>query len=169
MVKKERVIIKRLKKMSRSRSGFSLIEMITVLAILGTTVGVFYTTWMTNWKSVEEHQARANLWYDSSQIIDSLTRDGRVASQIVVQDVGKTVVLQDKDGVTLVIYAITGAGEMRLISPVAGLSILSTSVDPVLSNFEKIGFSLKLNLFLEETVLSGLVQIQTSAEVYPRN
>lgn len=168
-VKKECSIKIKIKKLLLAHCGFSLVEMLSVLAILGVAAGIFHTTWMTNWKSVEEHQARADLWYDSNQIIEQLTSDGRFAWRVNVEDFGKTVSLSNRSGTIYATYMITDIGEMRVIKPDEDDLILSTRVNVDLSVFERTGFSLRLSLFLEDSVLSGLVTVETSAEVYPRN
>ena len=147
-----------------------MIEVLFVLAILGIFLGMFYTTWIMNWSSFEEHTLRSDLWQDANKILETMSLDGRAAAQIDVQDLNKTAVFRDTTGAIFMTYRITNNGEMqRQQNGAAVVEKLSAFVNFNNSLFEKKGKALQTKLVLSDSVFGRPVDVLASTEIYPRN
>ncbi len=156
-----------------SRKGFTLIEMVTTLAIVGIASALFYMIWVTNVSTMENHISRADLWNDANAIVERLSVDVREASQITLNGQGtptQTATLRDAQGNLLATYRMSNAGVFEVQPAGAGnFTILTGFVDYANSSFALIGKGLALNLTLFDRPLHHLVSINASTEIYPRN
>lgn len=159
-----------LKKRPLRCGGFTLVEMVTVLAILGIAIGMFYTTWMLTWESVENHNTRADLLYDGYLIMERVTDGGRLASQIDVTLGQKQVAFSDNTGVVFETYTMTADGNLTLNRPPpAAPRVLSVLVDFDNSLFREDGNGLLVDLTLKDNPFSGDISVNVATEIYPRN
>lgn len=151
------------------RRGVTLVELMTVMAILAVSVGMFYTVWFSNWRTFDHHTAVADLWSDANEIAEQMSMDGRAASQITVAVGQKSVDFVNALGNTYATYQITAAGDFT-ITRGAAVTTVTDRIDFANSNFIQQGSALQTDLILvDEEVLGDDVSINAQMEVFPRN
>lgn len=154
-----------------TNTGFTLMETITVLMIIGVLGSVFYTVFVTNWFAFEDRIARANLWHEANEIVETMTADGRSAQMIDVFTDGagnKSAVLSDSLDQTLVTYLITAEGRFQM-NKNGVVKTLSEHINPNQSDFTKEGRGLRVQLAMSELIFKRTITIGTSTEIFPRN
>ena len=156
--------------------GSTLIEIITVLAVLGVLGGIIYTVFITNWMATEDRISRAGMLYETEVIFDSLSKEGRNAHQIdVSQDPGAlTQTATFRSDLTSpssdVIYTMTNQGKLFIQNPRNSNPIVMTEhLDFARSSFEKEGKTLKFKLGLKDQIFMRSIDVTAASEVYPRN
>lgn len=152
----------------RCLQGFSLVELLTSIVIIGVLIAIFYSVFILNWKTMEDYSVRSELWQDMDVIIDQVTLDARESAQINVSADQKNVSLLNRQSVVIATYAFT-AGGMCQATRSGVTTTLSNSLDYALSTFRKNGESLVVNVVLTGDVLGRGVTIDASTEIYPRN
>ena len=151
--------------------AFTLIELLTVIAILGVLVSVTHIVFMTNWMANHDRIARADLWQEANTIMEYVSLDGRQSRTIAVTPSAgvNTAVLTDKDGGTLAAYVMNSKGEFQMSRGGGSFKTLSTHLDFVNSSFSNNGKALSLHLVLTDRIWNRIINVDTSTEVYPRN
>lgn len=152
----------------RSVRGFSLVELLTSIVIVGVLISVFYSVFILNWKAMEDYSVRSGLWQDMDVIIDQITLDARESAQINVSADQKDVSMLNRQSAVIAAYAFT-AGGMCQVTRSGVTTTLTNSLDYALSTFRKNGESLVVNVVLSGDVLGREVSIDASTEIYPRN
>lgn len=150
------------------RRGFTLVEMVTAVAVVGIGIGIFYTVFLQNWWAFDDQFSRINLWQDANEIARLITDDVRASSRLAVttnEDV-KTATLILPDGSSIV-YSMNRE-EVLQRTKGGTTSILSQNVDFQESSFIAAQNSLKLTLTLWDTVFGRRVEVSTSTQVFPR-
>lgn len=159
------------RKILKSNGGFTLIETVTVLAIMAVLSAVFYLVFMTNAVAFDDRLARANMWQQANEIMETLTADGRLSQDITVVvngDGSQSAQLVDGLSQPLATYTITVDG--RLTQLKNGVTkVLSDKINVAQSNFVEQGEGLRFQLAMQEPLFRRVANIQTSTEVYPRN
>ena len=157
-----------------SQSGFTLIEMMTVLAMITVGIALFYSVFILNWQAFDHHITRSNLWQEMDLIVDNLTLEGRLSRQInvSVDSSAQTVTFVDAAGLTMAVYSMQNTGQF-LISKGVNVETVSQHLDFTNSSFKKtdagLGRGLVITLALKDDVMGQAINITTSTEVYPRN
>ncbi len=155
------------------REAFTLVELLTVIVILGVMIVTFHLVFVTNWVTSLDRVTRATLWQESNAAMESLTRDGRQSRQMDVAedaDAGtKTAVILDAQSQLVATYVMDNQGKLQRSDVAGNLSILSDHVDFANSKFEKMGRTLRVNLALKDDVFSRVIHVSTSTEIFPRN
>lgn len=158
-------------KILKSRRGFSLMEIITVLVIIGVSISIFYAVFITNWLAFQERLIRADLWMDADAIIDALSEDIRSAKSFnISSDTGDQVltIIDLNDAST--VYALRASGIFEYQRPASpGLSVLSRHILMPDSFMQRSDDALQVNLVLEDNLFFRDIRIETSTEIYPRN
>lgn len=151
-----------------SLTGFTLVEMLTVLAVIGIGMGLFYSVFYLNWSSFEKQLALIDLGQEANRIIETISFDGRIISDIDVAEDSKTVNLtsRDLDGNILssITYVITGQGQICRDG-----QILSENIEFDNSSFTKVGNSLVVELLLTDDVFGQGVQLPVKTQIFARN
>ena len=150
------------------REGFTLVEMITVLAIFGIGSALFYTTFVNNWRILDDQLVRVNLWHDANSIVGSVSGNGRGARTISLFEdpVSKTATLELYD-TSIVVYTMSSNG--RLVMTKGGATeLLTDRVDFTLSSFESFQNSLKFILVLQDDSFGRKITATTSTQIFPR-
>ncbi len=155
----------------KTKKGFSLVEIVTVVAILGISIGIFYTVFFMNWESFESFIARADLSQELDEMVDKVVYDGRFAKQVNVNQSSniKQAAFIDPDGKLLGVYTIKDTGEFVISRTGQNDYTASTRVDFTNSNFNRQGKSFLLTLALKDQVLGHPVTLSSATEIYPRN
>ncbi len=152
----------------RNISGFTLFEAICAIAIIGVTIGMFYTVFLSNWAVMENYSARAYMWQDMDAAVDAVTSDARQAARIDVSADQKTATFFDQANAPFVVYVI--GNDRSFIQRRGGVDrAMSRLVEFDQSSFVKRGRSVIVQLSMNEDVFSRGVGIGTSTEIYPRN
>lgn len=152
----------------KTKRGFSLIEIVTVLAVMGIGMGLFYSIFYLNWSSFEKQLALANLGQEADRIMETISLDGRLVTEIHVAENNKTVTLtlRDLEGeiVDTIIYTITGGGQIQRND-----QVLSENIEFSDSIFRRVGSSLVVELLLRDDVFGQNVQLPVQTQIFPRN
>ena len=153
-----------------NQSGFTLIEMMTVLAMIAVGMAVFYSVFILNWQAFDHHITRSNLWQEMDFIVDNLTLKGRLSRQINVSanSSAQTVTFMDAAGLPMAVYSMQNTGQFS-ISKGGNVETVSQHLDFTNSSFAGRGRGLVITLALQDDVMGQAINIATSTEVYPRN
>lgn len=156
----------------KNRRGFSLVEIITVLVILGVSISIFYAVFITNWLAFQDRIIRADLWMDADAIIDAISEDIRSAESFDVSpdnNGGQVLTITDLNGVPT-LYAMRASGIFEYQRPPAlGFSELSRHLRMPDSFMQISNDVLQVNLVLGDNLFFRDIRIETSTEIYSRN
>ena len=157
----------------------TLVELLTVVVILGITIGVFHLVFVTNWQSFQERTSQADLWQEANNIIETMSREIRSAKQLQFSDDDDTnshsVTLFDLNGQTLTFVMRPGSngktGEFVMVKQGKNPQVLSNNLDLAGCDFSQNSGSKRLSvtLTLQEPVFWRMVRVNTSSEVVLRN
>jgi len=143
-------------------SGFTLVELITVIAILGIGMGLFYSIFYLNWTSFEKQLTLNDLVQEADRIMERISFEVKGAYQIDVSD-DKTVSLTYANG-AIVSYTINDQGQI-----LRNNQILSEYINSNSSSFAEVSNSLVVELLLEDDVLGQVVQLPVETQIFKRN
>lgn len=148
------------------KKSFTLVEMITVLAIIGVGSGLFYFVFFMNFASFDSQIASIDLWQNTNEITEKISLDVRFAEDINFID-NKNVILSFPSGEP-VTYTITPEGNFQRIRGEI-VSTLSQNIDFANSFFNETSQSLIVTLTLQDYVFGKKVEVKTATEVCLRN
>lgn len=151
--------------MPQTKQGFTLVELITVLAIIGIGMALFYSTLFVNWVSLEKQLSLIDLQMEADKIIEMLSFDGKFAQQFTATGSQVTFSYPSSSPIT---YTITSAGELEK-TDASGTSVISEYIDNTNSSFVQAGNSLQVNLTLNDFVLGKRVELEVFTQICPRN
>ena len=150
------------------KRGLTLIEIVTVLAVIGIGIGLFYSIFYLNWSSFEKQLALVDLGQEADRIMETISLDGRLVTDIQVSENNKivTLILRDLEGdvVDIITYTITGQGQIRRND-----QILSKNIGFDDSFFRRQGSSLVVELLLRDDVFGQGVELPVQTQIFPRN
>lgn len=158
-----------------AQQGFTLTEMIVVVAILAIGMGIFYGVYLVNWSSLDQEITRANMWQDLNKALEGISYETRHAQRIDVtrDSTGNTATLRDQTGFVLMEYTITDAGEFILdpLGSAAGgpAEVLLDNVVFDESALELLNEDLLVTLTLRGDFVGKFFDVTATTEVYPRN
>lgn len=158
-----------------NRKAFTLVELLVVMVIIAVILGGLFRFFIANWFAYEDRMVRADLWHEANEIIEIMTRDGRVAKTIQATDDAavKSVLMRDISDNIIAVYSLTPDGQIQMDrgGDADKLKILSRNLDFDGSEFSQDGIdrALKVNLRLETELFLRTVRIETSTEIFPRN
>src|SRR5277367_2658279 len=103
-------------KKRKNKKGFTLAEMVVVLAVIGIFISFFYTLFFLNWGACEQLIARADLGQDMDATIDQIELDGRLAHDIVVTNTNNSsqAVFNNSAGVPISTYTMSNNGQLTM-------------------------------------------------------
>jgi len=157
------------------KKGFTLTEIVTVLAIIGISSVVFFQTFIFNWSAFEREVTRIDLDLEANQIIEQISFDIRVAAGKTISAGGNTLQLIYSSGnqatYRFLFNPASGENELQMIK--GGITTtLSQNVDLANSNFQDNTESVIVNLTLVKE-LFGIrrtqVVVRRNIEVFLRN
>lgn len=162
-----------------NKKGISLVEIVTVIAILGVSIGLFYTVFVINWKAFEQFIAQANLSQDMNAIVEKISADGRFAKDIQYLDNGtiKQVTFTYPDTTPPTTYRVTSSGSFVVFKN-GKTTILSNLVD-----FSKTAFArrdsngniignnrfMSMDITMTDNVLGLVLTLRSITDIYTRN
>ncbi len=154
----------------RKKCGVTLIEIITVLVIVGILAGVVYTVWFTNWFALEDRIARVSMWEEANVIVETLTSDARYARDISITGGNKIATLTDSLGNMIATYTITPAGKFQVNAGAGSITQdLSSQINYIDSQFTPQGRGMRLDLAFEHDLPTRTINVETATEIFPRN
>lgn len=150
------------------KKTFTLIELMTVLVVIGIGMVMFYSTFFINWASFDNQIARTNLWQEINEIMNIISFDGKYAKAMDVSEDGSSVTFTFPDN-SQAVYSITPQGTLEVTK--AGITnVLSQNIYVANSSFAEDTNSLVVNLALQQKEVFGqIVAAKTSTKIYPRN
>jgi prepilin-type N-terminal cleavage/methylation domain-containing protein len=148
------------------KRGFTLVEIIVVLVIIGIGMSLFYSVLFMNWTSLEKQTCLVDLQMEADNIINMISSDGRGSRQILVNPDGKGVTFNYPTWAPAptIVYSLTPQGQITKDG-----NVISSNIDFNNSNFSKSLSALVINLLLQDTVFGRRVTLPVSTQVYPRN
>ena len=150
------------------KKGFTLIEIVVVLAIIGIAIGLFYSIFYLNWSSFEKQLALVDLGQEADKIMEMISLDGRLVTNIQVSEGNKitTLTLMDLEGniIDIITYTITEKGQIQ-----RNEEVLSENIEFDDSLFRRVGSSLVVELLLQDYVFGQDVQLPIETQIFPRN
>ena len=159
----------RRKKSLMSMAGFTLVEIIAVLAIIGIGISLFYTVLYVNWTSFEKQLSLIDLQMEADMILERIVFDGKVANQFAVTPDQKSVTLSFLDG-TNTIYTLTPAGGITQFDSVRGsVFTIAQNIDYNQSSFQSQGNYFNTTLVSVADVLGRRVELNVATQIMPRN
>ncbi|OPX30935.1 MAG: hypothetical protein B1H08_00190 [Candidatus Omnitrophica bacterium 4484_171] len=157
-------------KYRKGNKAFTLIEIITVVAIIGITSALFYVTFLLNWAGFYNQISRVNLWQDANDIIDDVSSCGKLARSAAVSSNHKVLTLNLPDGTSSVYSIISGSPYGWLQKAAGGTTkILSKNIGYTDSSFDATTYSFIINLALKDKVFNRNIDVKTSTEICFRN
>ena len=157
-------------KMRAHTKGFTLVEIVMVLAILGVAMLSFYTVFFMNWQAFDSTVSQADFNQDLDGIVDRIALDGRHAAQIILTNTATTqqAAFVDINSTMLGTYTLQNNGVLTLTTP-NGNQVLSDKLDFNNSNFSQQGKSILVKLTLTNSVFGRPVNLTSSTEIFQRN
>lgn len=117
---------------ARSQAGFSIVEMMAMIAVTATVIGAGVATYIGTVRSWQGTAGLAHIQREASLAMDIVTRSIREASSVIVAG----------DGDSLNVYYESGGGEvLGAVYYVGGCSLLDMNGDVVVPNVSAVAFS----------------------------
>jgi len=152
----------------RRKVGFTLVELIAVLAIIGTGASLFFSTFLLNWEYFEKEVVRVNLQQEATEILAKLCSEVRFAQSVDISADSKTLTISYPTGNSIV-YTFTSSGQLQRTEGTT-TTIVCEDIDYNNSSFTQgDSNSLIINLKLIEDVFGESVNIVVSTQLFPRN
>jgi len=155
-----------------NKKGFTLVETITVLAIVGIFIAFFYTLYFLNWQACDQFIAYADFGQDMDQIIDQIGQDGRNATTIKITINSPTtqqVECLDTNGNPISTYTMTNTGVFTITNAQNNQNIITQKLDFANSAFVMDGNAIQVKLRLADQIFGHTVFLNSETEIYPRN
>ncbi|MBM3307875.1 MAG: hypothetical protein FJY74_06085 [Candidatus Eisenbacteria bacterium] len=117
---------------ARAQAGFSIVEMIAMIAVTATVIGAGIATYVGTLRSWQGTAGLAHIQREASLAMDVVTRSIREASSVIVAG----------DGDSLNVYYETAGGEsLGAVYYRGGCSLLDANGDVVVPNVSSVGFT----------------------------
>lgn len=156
----------------KMKKGFTIVEMVVVLAILGVGIGLFYSIFYVNWSATEQNLRLIDLQEDADSIIENISFDAKFAESFVVSANGKSVVLSYSDPIAYPDITYTFNVNSQIVKTVAGsplTKVISERMDFNGSSFENVGNFLRINLLLFDDIFGRRIEFRVTTQLFPRN
>jgi prepilin-type N-terminal cleavage/methylation domain-containing protein len=152
------------------RKAFTLVEMVTVMAIVGISMGIFYAVFFLNWQALDQYIASADMGQELTQIVDKVSDDARFSKQIIITTStgGSETRFIDPAGQPLGSYIMRQNGEFA-IRRGDKEQVLTNRLDFANSRFEHNGKSVLVTLALSDDILGRRFNLASQTEIFPRN
>ncbi len=150
------------------KRGFSLVELLIVLIIIGIGIAMFYSTLYVNWTSFEKQVSSIDLQMEADKISEVISDDGRYAKTFSVLSGGKQAHFEFPDSTT-VDYFLTPQGQIQRSLNGAAAYNVSEFVDYNNSLFKMSNSCLVGDIALSDIVFGQKTQLSFSVQVFPRN
>ena len=149
------------------KKGFTLAEILTVLAIIGVGIVLFYFVFFLNWMNLEKEFTRVELQQDFYDLIEKISFDVRPAKDVVINSSHDiNIIYPQTPSVT---YIITPQGHL-IRQDSSTTQTLYTNVDYNKSSFKRAPNSTALivTLVLEDKVFGEEIEYGMPLRIWPR-
>ncbi len=155
-----------------NNKGFTLVETVTVLVIIGIFISFFYTLWFLNWQACEGFLARADFGQEMDHTIDQIADDGRFAKTITVgnTDTTKETTITDPSG-NVSKYTMSNNGQLTITRGLNAPETVTEKLDYANSNFaqDTNGAGLIVTIAMTDQIFGHPVALSSEITIYPRN
>ncbi|MCM8827455.1 MAG: hypothetical protein NC904_08090 [Candidatus Omnitrophica bacterium] len=152
------------------KKSFTLVEIITVLVIVGISIGLFYSVFYVNLVSLDKETTSLNLWEESKEIVEKISFDGKICGRIeLISEKEIAFIFLDHSEVRY-IFSEDGQLIRKTLGDMGENVIISSNINYDGSKFDLDNDRvLILELTLEEDVLGKPVTVSTSTQIMLRN
>lgn len=162
--------------MAMQRRAFTLVELVTVVLIVGIGMVIGYELLLGHWTAYEQQMIALNLQQDADRVLERLSADTRAANGFAIAPNAKQVVLRYPNPRPQVTYTLvaqpdpaTGVIQNQVTHTVNGVvTILSRRLDLAASSFLALGNGLEVRLVFQDIFLRQ-VRFPIDTVIYPRS
>lgn len=153
----------------KKRAGFTFVEVITVLLIIGIGISLFYNILYINWNSFEKQLSLIDLQMESDMLLENIAFDGKFSRLFTVAADRKSVMFTFPGGAT-VTYAFASTGNITRADSASGtVSTLAHNIDYTNSSFASLGNYFNTTLVAVGDALGRRVDLSVVTQIMPRN
>jgi prepilin-type N-terminal cleavage/methylation domain-containing protein len=151
------------------KKGFTLIESLTALAIIGFFMLFFYTLFFLNWQACEQFLAQAEFGQEMDQIMGQIAGDGRYSVAININNNAnmKQVDFTDPNG-NVSKYTMNDNGQLT-IAHGQEVETITDKLDFADSSFVQDNQAIVVKIVLSDEIFGYPVALATQTEIYSRN
>jgi len=159
-----------------NKNGFSIVEIITVLAIIGVFIAFFYTLLFLNWEACNRFLAQADFGQDMDTAIDAIANDARLSKDFNISNTASSVqvVFNDVNENPISTYVMYSNGEMTETRPGLSSVILTENLNYANSNFVSSAINpgnlvVNISMIDQNQLFGHPIILNSQTELYPRN
>jgi prepilin-type N-terminal cleavage/methylation domain-containing protein/uncharacterized repeat protein (TIGR01451 family) len=153
----------------KNKSAFTLVEIITSLAIIGVFMAFFYSLYVLNWQACQQIIFGADMGQDMEEIVDQIGGDARNSQAINLVSPQEVVFTEPTGGsVTYTISVLDNGRNQISVTRVGVTDVLSQSLTAA-STFSMDGSNIVVNMVMQESNLGQPVTLVSQTEFFPRN
>jgi len=151
----------------RMKKGFTLFEVMVVLAVMAISMALFYSTLMINWTGFEKTLSHMELQLDADTVSEMMSFDSRYAKSFAVGTTQKAITLVFPDNST-VIYRLLSSGVIERQRDYSVTSV-STYLKYADSFIRAEGNTINYSFVFHDFIFGQEVQLLSETKVNPRN
>jgi len=146
----------------QSKRSFTLVELVTVLAIIGVSMGLFYSVFFLNWVSFIKETVLNDLVLEMDRVLETLSLDVKMAERLEVLDNNNFILTLPNNH--QIEYRLLPEGIIQR----NGQNLVEF-LNPEHSFFQVMGRSLVVELLFEDDVLGQRIQLPARTQIFLRN
>jgi prepilin-type N-terminal cleavage/methylation domain-containing protein len=146
----------------QSKRSFTLVELVTVLAIIGVSMGLFYSVFFLNWVSFIKETVLNDLVLEMDRVLETLSLDVKMAERLEVLDNNNFILTLPNNH--RIEYRLLPEGIIQRNG-----QNLAEFLNPEHSFFQVMGRSLVVELLFEDDVLGQRIQLPARTQIFLRN